>query len=62
MSFERRAIEPFCDRNTTIDRFFRNSRPAPQLSKSFFTKQEWTHDRGRCPNGWEVKSLTRLRA
>jgi hypothetical protein len=51
-----------CDRNTTADDFFRNSRPAaPQLSQSFFTKQEWTQDRRRCPKRREVKSLTRLR-
>jgi hypothetical protein len=54
---------PSCDRNTTADDFFRNSRPAaPQLSQSFFTKQEWTQDRRRRPKSREVKSLTRLRA
>jgi hypothetical protein len=38
-------FRPFCDGNTTSDNFFRSLRlAAPQLSQSFFTKQECTQD------------------
>jgi hypothetical protein len=41
----RHAPDPFCDRNTTLYDFSRSSRlAAPQLSQSFFMKQEWTQD------------------
>src|SRR5262249_2157213 len=55
-------FRPFCDGNTTSNNFFRSLRlAAPQLSQSFFTKQECTRDPVPMHNGWEVKSLTRLR-
>jgi hypothetical protein len=43
--FRAPRYRPSCDTNTTIDDFFRSSRPnAPQLSQSFFTKKVWTQD------------------
>src|SRR6266487_5376499 len=60
--FRAARYRPSCDRNTTIDDFFRSSRPtAPQLSQSLFTKKVWTQDPVPMRKSLGSQSLTRLR-